>query len=346
MKKKLLIAGKVLLTAAVFAWVAYQLPGGPKHGGTMRDGLGKLWATICEARFPGLVLALLVLIGPTVLGIWRWRLLLRVQGIELSIYRATWITATGIFFNSFLLGATGGDVFKAWYAACAAPDKKTTAVLSVFVDRLIGMVGLFALASVVTLLNLPILLEHPQTCGLAWFVVGSLAAVVAVLALVTQRHRIKDYPAWQWVWQRLPAKGVFSQLAESWHLYEKQPGILLVAFLISLGVHLVSMLGMWCIGQALDIQNVRLVHYYVYGPIINTITAVPITPSGIGVREGLFQFFFGLQGVPGNQSVALSLIFYATMVTISLLCGLLFLLGKPRTWGFPEKAKADAEARG
>lgn len=328
MKKSLLIIGKVVLTAAVLGWVVHRL-GSAK--------LEALWVNVCTASPWRLGLAFLLLLVPTTLGIVRWRMLLRVQGIHLTAYQATWIVATGQFFNAFLLGATGGDVFKAWYAANAAPDQKAVAVLSVAVDRLVGLVGLFVVASAVTLLNLPVLLEHPETKGLVYMVVGGLIAVILVLALATQRHRITAQPWWDRVWQRLPAKQVFGQLSESYRLYEKQPGTLIIALVLSFGVHLFCVLVAWLIGQALGIEQARLVHYLVYCPIINAIAAVPVTVSGLGVREGAFIFFFGLQGVSDSQSVALSLIYYATSLGLCLVCGLLFLLGKPRAWGFPTR---------
>lgn len=328
MKKSLLIVGKVVLTAAVLGWVVHRL------GWEKLEALG---TNICAANPWLLGLAFLLLFAPTTLGIIRWQLLLRVQGIHLTAYQATWIVATGQFFNAFLLGATGGDVFKAWYAANAAPDKKAVAVLSVAVDRLVGLIGLFVVASAVTLLNLPVLLEHPETQGLAYLVVGGLVAVIVVLALATQRHRITAQPWWDHVWRRMPAKKVFSQLSESYRLYEKQPGTLLIALVLSFAVHLCCVLVAWLIGQALGIETARLVHYLIYCPIINAIAAVPVTVSGLGVREGAFIFFFGLQGVPGPQAFALSLIFYAVSVGLALVCGLLFLLGKPREWGFPTK---------
>ena len=43
------------------------------------------------------------------------------------------------FFNAFLLGSTGGDLLKAYYAARETHHKKTEAVVTVFVDRIIGL---------------------------------------------------------------------------------------------------------------------------------------------------------------------------------------------------------------
>ena len=56
--------------------------------------------------------------GTTILlGVLRWRLVLRVQGLDLPWRRGAEISFVAHFFNSFLLGSTGGDMMKAYYAA-------------------------------------------------------------------------------------------------------------------------------------------------------------------------------------------------------------------------------------
>ena len=50
------------------------------------------------------------------------------------------------FFNAFLLGSTGGDLLKAYYAARETHHRKTEAVVTVLVDRLIGLFSMLALA--------------------------------------------------------------------------------------------------------------------------------------------------------------------------------------------------------
>ena len=50
--------------------------------------------------------------------------------------------------NVELPGSTGGDVVKAWYAARQAPSRRTAAVMSVIVDRIVGLLALIMLGGV------------------------------------------------------------------------------------------------------------------------------------------------------------------------------------------------------
>jgi uncharacterized membrane protein YbhN (UPF0104 family) len=42
-------------------------------------------------------------------------------------------------------------------------------------------------------------------------------------------------------------------------------------------------------------------------PVILFLAAIPISPGGLGVREGLAVLFFGLAGVPPEQATAMGL---------------------------------------
>ena len=87
------------------------------------------WALIVSPLLVGLAL---------LFGVVRWRIVLAAQGLHLPLGRATRISFVAQFFNSFLLGSTGGDLIKAYYAARETHHKKTEAVTTVFVDRLVG----------------------------------------------------------------------------------------------------------------------------------------------------------------------------------------------------------------
>ncbi|MCD6406216.1 MAG: flippase-like domain-containing protein, partial [Planctomycetes bacterium] len=76
----------------------------------------------------------------------RWKSLLGAQGIRIGFWRTLELTYLGLFCNNFMPGLTGGDVVKAYYASKLTSTKKTNAVVTVFLDRLIGLVMLGAVA--------------------------------------------------------------------------------------------------------------------------------------------------------------------------------------------------------
>src|SRR6202012_5268834 len=129
------------------------------------QGPRDLRQTLCTAHPTALVLSLVLMCLTILIGVVRWRMVLEAQGLHLSWRRATGISFVAHFFNSFLLGSTGGDLIKAYYAARETHHKKTEAVVTVFIDRLIGLWALLLFAAIMMIPNFELIRSHK---GLAY----------------------------------------------------------------------------------------------------------------------------------------------------------------------------------
>ena len=151
------------------------------------SGPRELWHTLTLVDGTALLLSL-VLMGVTiVLGVFRWRMVLRVHGLELSLGRATEISFIAHFFNSFLLGSTGGDLLKAYYAARETHHKKTEAVVTVVVDRLLGLFAMLVFVSTVVFGSFP---PWPM---LLWFAASHLFFCVVIARVKPFRWRVLSF---------------------------------------------------------------------------------------------------------------------------------------------------------
>src|SRR4051812_18183694 len=74
----------------------------------------------------------------------RWHQLLKAMQIHLTLARTFVLNMVGAFYNTFMPGSTGGDVLKAYYAS-KQTEFRTRAVISVIVDRVIGLIALVIL---------------------------------------------------------------------------------------------------------------------------------------------------------------------------------------------------------
>ncbi|KPL01419.1 MAG: hypothetical protein AMK75_05075 [Planctomycetes bacterium SM23_65] len=88
-----------------------------------------------------------------VLGALRFHMLLGVQDVKVKLRDALGLTFLGNFFNNFMLGLTGGDVVKAYYVA-RQTEKRTEAVVTVFLDRMVGLIAMAVLAAAMVTVNL------------------------------------------------------------------------------------------------------------------------------------------------------------------------------------------------
>src|SRR5438132_10488463 len=117
----------------------------------------------------------------------RWHLFARPLGFQTPLRRCVGLYFVGMFFNLLLPTSIGGDVVRAWYLD-GASGRRLPAFLSVFVDRLSGLLILLGLACVADLLC-PIPL--PGWIGASVWATAGLALLSLVLVHVLSRS-MKD----------------------------------------------------------------------------------------------------------------------------------------------------------
>ena len=114
---------------------------------------GELAAMFARLNFGLFAVSVTIFVASQLIVGLRWWLLLRSQAIFIPYWAAVRLHFLGLFYNNFMPSALGGDFLRAWYVT-SHTDKKLEAVLSVFVDRVIGLMGMVIIAVVCYLLFL------------------------------------------------------------------------------------------------------------------------------------------------------------------------------------------------
>jgi uncharacterized protein (TIRG00374 family) len=322
-----------------------------------KHGPPELWKELRQVR-PGAFAASLALMGGTLaLGIFRWRMALQVHGLNLSLGRAAEISLVSHFFNSFMLGSTGGDLIKAYYAARETQHKKAQAVVTVVVDRLIGLWSMLMFAGLMMLVHLPLLRAHDSLRATALLVLAMLAGCSGVAVLAFWGGVSRRWAGARRLLRRLPKGEWLERLLESCRDFGHAPGFLLKALAVSMLLNLV------CVGQYLVLADgldipAKPALFFLLVPMIICISALPITPSGLGVRENLFVMLLSapligaMPAVAPTAALSLSLLAYAGFLIWSLIGGLVYVTFKARhhleevTQAGGEEAPAQGGKRG
>lgn len=291
-----------------------------------REGPNALWEVFQKVNPWWFALAIVAMGLVCLFGIIRWRMILHVQGLDIKFARASSIFFVGMFFNAFMLGSTGGDVIKAWYAAHETHHKKAEAVATVVVDRIIGLLALFVIALIMMAIYHHRVFDDLR---LRTFAIITLAVVVVTAggtALTFWRGFADKLPGLRAQLKRLPRYDTMRRMVEACRVYATHPAVLLKTVLISFGVHFAAMISIIFVGKGLGIisQN-GAIDYFLYLPIINSVTAIPISISGFGVRELMYAEMFGEVGVTQSQAVAMSLLGYIAALFWSVVGGGFFL---------------------
>ena len=263
---------------------------------------------------------------------WRWQFLLKAQGLCLPFRRVTALYFIGQFFSVFMPGATGGDLIKSYYAAMNAPGKRTEAVATVFIDRMIGLLALIAFSITIMLVRLPFFLAHPATRWALVFNGALLAATVAGLFVVFRKNLLEHWTFFRNMENRTPLGDILARVYAASRLCFGHPGLVTKTLMLSLLNHLLFTLAPYLLARAMEI-DLSLGHCLTIFPIINAIAAVPLTPGGLGTRDGAAKYLLATVGIQATQALPLSLLVYATILFWGIIGGVVYVLfdkgGKP-----------------
>lgn len=287
-----------------------------------RETLATFVATLKKTNLQWFVLALIGYIPVMFLGILRWRALLKVQEVHLPFLTLVRLFFIGSFFNHFTLGATGGDVVKAYYVAHEAKPQRAGAVMTVFLDRMIGMMALFALALIALFFT-----HKDPHLGTVNRIVWSLFLGTLLLGgILFNKSLLKKIPGGEALMQRLPFYPALRKVYNAFHLYNHHKGVLLLTFTYSIVLQTIMICVIAILGKALQIEDTHIKHYFLLFPIIATLAALPISVGGLGVGEAAFVYFFGLVGVPSGQAFALGLSTRFVWIFWGLVGGFIYML--------------------
>ena len=315
MKKKLLPLAQIALGVAILAYVFANMRNRSDLAVAVRDAARHwpwLLAGVCT-------FSLCVLSSSS-----RWHLLMRAQGMALPFRRVIELFFIGHFFNSFLFGATGGDVVKAYFAAVEIPNKKTAAATTVFIDRVIGLLALVLLAVVIMCCRLSFFLAYARMRLILIINVMVLIVTVLGLFMAFRRNIFERYAIFRRIEEGTSLGRVLSRIYNAFHICLRHPGLLVRALILSFVNHTTLVVMSFLIGHALEI-DIPFWDYLTVFPIINAVAAIPLTPGGLGTREAIAKWLLGVLGVAGTRAVPLSLLTYGAVLVWSLVGGLVYL---------------------
>lgn len=256
----------------------------------------------------------------------RWRYVMKVQGLSLSIRETTRISFVAHFFNAFLLGSTGGDVLKAWYAARTTHHKKAEAVVSVFVDRLMGIFALLVFAVVLVPFNYSLIESYARYQGVSIVIVAMLIGVGGLVWIGFYSEALAHGGKIAQVFRRLPKGEILARALTSCRLFGKHRGFFPVVMGWSVLVNLLIVMTFGTISRGLGL-DVGWQTLWMVVPMVVCLAALPITPSGLGVRENLLVLLLTVPAftVKHGEALSLSLLAYLANLVWSVVGGVVYL---------------------
>jgi uncharacterized protein (TIRG00374 family) len=318
---------------------ATDLQGTPGAAATAPFTLLPSWRTLFENADKGKLGLAILAFGPALfLMAVRLQLLLVATGVRVPFFTLVRLHYLGFFFNSFMPGGAGGDIIKGVYLLRHSTKKEAAATM-VFIDRVIGLVGLLVLGGAVVLFAA----ERIEGVG---FEIGAVSLVLAfgsVLFFSAWFRKLIRYDA---IISRLPRAAIFKKVDDALLSLRDHKGTIAAALGLTIGLQLLEVFGVYVAGSALGLHRAKFAHYLAFVPIGYLANSIPISFGGVGLMEGAFLKLFRDAGVAtATQGFMLGVFTRIIVLVWSLLGALsaLFPPPHPETMVGPPRAAEGSE---
>ena len=281
---------------------------------------------------PFLTGVLLLIIGGAV-AVVRWQKLLEVQEIVVPYWDAIRLTFIGFFFSTVIPGAVTGDVVKAYYVV-RGRKKKAEAVVTILLDRVIGMYTMVVVAIVVILLGWVTTMtgaeEELRNDKKVWAVALFMWAIFLVMTaafIIASSTKLRESRLIGWFLEKVPFKETVRSLYEAAYLYGRHPREFLMALLYSFIAQGPLYGGILFMARTVHTEGITLGGYLFIFPVGLIVNALPILPGGLGQGEAAFEWLFGL--FHSDRGAEVALLFHIAIIIIAIgIGGFFYLLGK------------------
>lgn len=325
MKKTLVTILQLTVTIGLLYWVF--------HDPVVRD---RMWSAIRQARYEWLVAAILAYVFVELAAVVRWHILMKVQGIHLSVPRVLGLFFIGMFFNQFLPGGTGGDIVKTYLLWKETPDKKSGALLAILFDRMIGLLALIIITGVLIFLRYgwltqPVTLapDQGQLYNPQFYVRVVLIVFGSSVLFFVSTFAISGFNLLRSLPHRFPGREKLIEISAAYHLYAHHWPTTVAAFFASVVCHLGTFATFYCVARAFQ-ANVPLIDFFAVMPVERTVSSLPISFAGVGTREFVLQvMLMNLCHVPAEVTRLIGLMGFTVILFCCLPGGIVYLFYKP-----------------
>ena len=231
-----------------------------------------------DANFLWLVIGFLGYLISRIAGSFRLNFFLRDVGIQLSEVNNLKLYLLGMYYSLFLPGSIGGDGYKVYWLKQRFSVKVKRLISALLFDRINGLMTI-ALLLVILYFFL----------GLPYGWIGLILCPIGLaIAYYLLKYWIKQFTT-----------------------------IFATTTLISIGFHIVQILGIICILKALGVGHSYLGYSFLF--LVSSIAAaIPFTVGGAGARELTFLYGATYLDLADTVAVAVSLMFYLFSLLVSL----------------------------
>ncbi len=228
-------------------------------------------------------------LGILFIGSYRWKKILEFRSNkkfnQKDVFFIQWI---GSFFSAALPGAVTGDLIKLGYIKKHDPEiSKRYLIFSVLLDRILGLWSLLFIAGSGSILFYDQLIQISEKFKSIIMINGFLFLGVFIgVALFFVPEKLQNS-----ILKIVPIEKIKNLLIQMWSLSDKKIDFLKL-FLISAISHTLSLTAFHLLNKSSYQSTIEFEYLTTIIPLGQVTTAIPISPSGLGVGHAAYQKLF------------------------------------------------------
>jgi uncharacterized protein (TIRG00374 family) len=235
----------------------------------------------------------------------RWGYLVRAIGLPFTVLDSLRLGFVGFFCNTFLPGSVGGDLIKAYYMA-REHDRRTRAIATIIVDRIVGLWALFWLVSVSgTIFWASGKIAGDNAAAGRFIITTAIAIVIASLIIWVAMGFLSQARADRFAGRLTRIPKIGGPAAEAWHavwMYRVQGKAIWLALFVAILGHIGFVIGFYFCALTLfePGQVPGLANQFLVVPIAMAAQAGIPSPGGVGGGEWIISKLYPLIGYQGQ----------------------------------------------
>lgn len=285
---------------------------------------GKILHHIKSMDIKYLLIALIPYFFFIVVSAWRWQVLLNYKKMGMPFRKTLLVYFIAMFFNNLLPTTVGGDIMRIFYA----PDNRRTDALAIILaDRILGFIGLF-LFGILAVGYLYIFQKRTEFVSL--MVIGLVILIIITFTLFSERVYALFAPIMNKL-RILKLGEKINNLHRTMTDFGTAREVITLCIILSIVIQLLLAISPYFVLKSMGNFQISILPFFIYLPIINIISMIPISFNALGVRENAYVLFFRRAGLTGEISMTVSLISFFLVFLWSLLGGIIFIFYRKKT---------------
>jgi|Deesub1362A_J573_1020465.scaffolds.fasta_scaffold05353_2 hypothetical protein len=280
----------------------------------LKTDLNRIFKIFSDLNLIWLLTAFFLAVVAVLLSAWRWQVVLKAQGVFLSLFYLFALYLEGLFFNNFLPSSIGGDAVR--FAELGKDIEDYSASFSsILAERVLSSITLGFISFTAALFILPELkrlffwvLIFFLVCGALFFLFLSAPQIfLRSSSQLVEKYKLKS------------VSGELLKVRNAKCIFE----VIMLSLLFQLSLVFMN----WAIFLSMGV-DLNPLFYFIFIPITQAVSLIPLSFNGLGFREGSYVFLFGYVGISSTLSLTAALVFLFLVIILSLVGGVVFAFKK------------------